>query len=183
MRIALAMVSLCLLLAPSELRAASHTIVSAYLDVSALEPGHQARLAVVLDIAKGLHAQSHTPLDPYAVKCELTLASVPGLVFGQIEYPRGKEEEFPALGKLSVYTGRVIILVTVTTTADAKSGPIKLSGSVQLQLCNSETCFAPEDDSFIVDTAVANAGTPIEAINKMLFPNPATSQPTSEPSK
>jgi len=172
-----------LLLAPSDLRAESRTKVSGGLDVSALEPGHEARLAALLDIAKDLHAQSHTPLDPYAVKCELTLIKVPGIVFGQIEYSNGTEKEFPALGKLSVYTGRVIIVVPVTLTADAKSGPIKLSGHLQLQVCNRETCFAPEKDSFVVDTAVADFGTPIEAINKTVSPNPATSQPTREPSK
>ena len=183
MRVTVIMLLLWLLLAASDLLAESHTKVSAGIDASALEPGHRALLAVVLDIPNDLHAQSHRPLDPYAVKCELTLANVPGIVFGQIEYPKGTEAEFPALGKLSVYTGRVIILVPVTPTADAKPGPIKLSGSVQLQVCNGETCFAPEEDDFNVDTAVADAGTPIDAINKALFPNPATSQPTSEPSK
>jgi thiol:disulfide interchange protein DsbD len=141
-------------LIPAIANAQTRSTVSGALDVSAIQQDSSGRLAVVLDIDPGFHAQSHTPLDEYAIKCEVTLNPVPGIVFGDIIYPAGKIEEYPQLGKLSVYTGRAIILVPFAATKDAKLGSITLSGTVEMQICNDDTCFPPEKSDFTIETKV-----------------------------
>jgi DsbC/DsbD-like thiol-disulfide interchange protein len=179
---------LWLVFVPSAALADSRATVTGALDVSAIQLDSPGRLAVVLDIAPGFHAQSNTPLDEYAIKCELTLNAVPGIEFGQIIYPAGRIEDYPQLGKLSVYTGRAIILVPFKATKDAKLGSVTLSGSVQMQICNDDTCFPPEKTVFSVETKVVPIGTPVEPRNEPLFPKapataPAQSQapPTTHP--
>ena len=168
---------ICFLSSPGPLLAKSLATVSGALNVSALQPGQTALLAVVIDIASGYHAQSHTPLDEYAIKCELTLQPFPGIEFGTIGYPDGKIEDYPNLGKLSVYTGRAIILVPVTVSKDVKADSVKLSGSVEVQICNNDTCFPPEDDAFAVEAKIVPAGSPVEPRNETLFPKEPTTQP------
>ena len=174
---------LLLMLAAGNLFADSHATISGALDVSALRAGQKARLAVVLDIADGYHAQSHTPADEFAIKCELTMDAVPGLEFGPIIYPAGKDENSPQLGKLNIYTGRVIILVPVTVANDAKIESIKITGYVQMQICNDESCFPPEKDAVEVDANVVPAGSTVEPRNEQIFTKAPSTQPASpEPS-
>ena len=168
-----------LFLWPQALFAQSHATVTGALDVSALREGHAARLAVILDVGKGFHAQSHTPLDDSAIKCELTLDPVPGITFGDIAYPDGKVEEYPQLGKLSVYTGKTIIYVPVTVTGSAPPGKIKLTGKLEMQICDNNTCFPPDSDVVSVDTEIVPEGTAVEPTNQDLFPKQAATQPAS----
>src|SRR5581483_3939985 len=96
--------------APAKKQRAS---VSAALNVSSLQPGKSAVLAVVIDVAPGLHAQSHTPLDENLIPLVVKLDGVPALTFGDVEYPAGEIKNYPALGQVSVYTGRAIMHVPI----------------------------------------------------------------------
>ena len=42
------------------------------------------------------------------------------MTFGEVEYPTGHDEEYPGLGKLNVYTGKVVVRVPVEVKPDAK---------------------------------------------------------------
>jgi hypothetical protein len=158
--------------------------VSAVLSTTAIHAGDKPTIAVVVVVHDGLHAQSHAPFDPDAVKFELTTDKNNQASFGEIQYPPGLEKTFPNLGKLSVYEGQTIVRIPVMVSADAKSGAIKLSGQITFQACNEESCFPPETVKYSVDTAVVPAD---QAVN----PNPdypamkttesPTSAPTTEP--
>jgi hypothetical protein len=115
--------------------------VSAALNVSALQPGKDAILAVVVDVPEGFHAQSHTPLDASLIKFEVKLDRSDAVVAREPVYPEPKLETYPALGKLSVYTDRVITYVPLAAKGDAKPGSLKLAGTVQLQLCDDQMCY------------------------------------------
>src|SRR5690349_11023583 len=84
------------------------TIEKTAVNFSALPAGKKAMAAVVLEVKEGFHAQSHVPLDPALIPFTVKMNDVPGLSFGEIQYPPGKIEDYPALGKLSVYTARTI---------------------------------------------------------------------------
>src|SRR5688500_1894426 len=83
----------------------------AVLNVSALRPGDKVMAAVELEIKPGFHAQSRTPTKPEFgeyKRYDLTLNETPGLLFGEPIFPAGEEHEYPNLGKLNVYTGKVV---------------------------------------------------------------------------
>src|SRR5271154_6037308 len=98
MRIFKSIALLAFLIAPAAAVAQSKATASAALDVSALRQGSSGQLAVILEVAPGYHAQSNTPTDDSAIKCELTLDAAAGVTFGAIVYPAGSEQTFPALG-------------------------------------------------------------------------------------
>ena len=103
MQIKLSMLLLVLLIAPAFCFAEPKVAMSAALDVSDLRQAHEATLAVVMDVPDGYHAQSNTPADDSAIKCELKLDAVSGIEFGQPIYPAGIDQQYPDLGKLNVY--------------------------------------------------------------------------------
>jgi hypothetical protein len=109
--------------------AASQAELSTALNTSALQPEKRAAAAVVvLDIAEGFHAQSHTPSKPEYIKFDVKMTPNPAVEFGEPVFPPGEDHTYAALGELNVYTGRVIVYVPLTVKADAPPGPITLKG-------------------------------------------------------
>ncbi len=127
----------------------------AVLDRAHLQSGEKATLAIVVSIPKGLHAQSHTPLDQFAIAFELTIKTPPGVTAGPIDFPAGKIENYPALGKLSVYTGDVTIFVPLEVAPDAKPGAVRITGELTAQLCDEQSCFGPENPGFSLTTSIS----------------------------
>src|ERR1041385_1701498 len=127
------------------------------LSTNALQPGHPAALALVIDIKGGYHAQSHNPLDPNLIPFEVRLEPNPALDFGPIQYPTGKIEQYKALGKLSVYTGQTIIYVPLAPKTSAALGSLKIKGTASYQICDDKSCFPPDETRFEFDATIAVA--------------------------
>src|SRR4051794_5143876 len=71
---------------------------------TSMEPGQDGVGGVVLDVKPGFHAQSHTPRQKNLVALTVTPDEGLAVKVGEIVYPPGKDEEYPALGPLNVYT-------------------------------------------------------------------------------
>src|SRR4051794_21709985 len=145
------------------------TTLTTALSRSALQPGQDAVVAVALDIKPGFHSQSHTPKDPDLIALNVTAAKTDGVTIGDIVYPPAKEESFPALGVLSIYSGKVIFYVPVKVAEDAKPGPLTLKGTIKYQICDDNSCFAPETKPWSVETKVAARGEASEPTSPELF--------------
>ena len=152
-------------------------ITKSELSLSALPIGHKAWIAVQVEIKPGFHAQSHEPLDPLLKKFSLTMTDNPSLSFGEAKYPPGKVEDYPKLGKLSVYTGTVTVYVPVETNADAKPGAIQIAGKVAYQICDDNECFMPEKKAFTIDTRIVTSDTAVQPNDPDFFKEIASSGP------
>jgi thiol:disulfide interchange protein DsbD len=157
-------------------------VKEAVLNYSALRAGQQEIAAVVVEIKPGFHAQSHTPVDQFAVKFEMTLKENPALVLGEPIYPEGKIENYPLLGRLSVYTGRVLLRFPVQAKADGKPGKIQITGSIQYQACDDSVCYPPEELPFKIETEIVGADATVTPNAPELFPSSATLVPATAPS-
>ncbi|HEY1684506.1 MAG TPA: thioredoxin family protein [Tepidisphaeraceae bacterium] len=166
--------------------------VSAELNVSALQPGQQAVVAVVLKLGPGLHAQSHTPLESYLIPYTVKLDTSAQLQALDPIYPAPMLKTYPMLGNLSVYEGEIVTYVPVQVKSDAQLGELKISGTVTYQVCNDRMCFAPQNSPWQVITKIVTAGQKIAPGNAELFKNfnPAvfaamkqTSQPATMPAQ
>lgn len=155
--------------------------VSAALNIEPLQAGQQAVVAVVLDVGMGLHAQSHTPLESYLIPLEVKTNANTAIDVSAPIYPVAKIVQYPMLGKLSVYVGRAIVYVPVQVKGDAKTGPVKISGTIRYQICNDRACFAPQDHAWEIQTNIVAAGQAIHPANTELFKdfNPAEITRTS----
>lgn len=161
----------------------------AAVNYSAIPAGHDAMLAVELDITPGFHAQSHMPLEPSYKAFQLEMEKNPALVFGDPQYPPGMTESYPNLGLLSVYTGKVIVRVPFKVKQDAPTGPLTISGTLSYQICDSNVCYLPEKTRFTIDSRIISAGETAQAAHPELFaasrdgPAPATKTSTPTPAQ
>lgn len=153
------------LAAPPKHGEITHSAVS----VSGLRQGQKAWAAVVVEIHEGFHAQSHTPLDENFIKFELKPDENRLVKFGTPKYPPGKIEDYPALGKLSVYTGKVVVLIPLEVPADAKTGPVEISGKVQFQACDDKVCYPPEQPKFSIKGEIVPAAAEVKPNEPELF--------------
>ena len=143
--------------------------VSAALNVESLIAGEPAVLAVVIDVKSGFHAQSHKPLDENLIPFTLKIEPNPAIEVYEPVYPPGEVHEYKLLGKMSVYTGRAIAYVPLRVKSNAPAGSIKLTGSADYQICDDQSCYAPDSSPIAIETAIAPAGTSIKPANAELF--------------
>jgi thiol:disulfide interchange protein DsbD len=142
---------------------------TAVVNYTGLKPGQKAWAAVVVQIKPGLHAQSHTPLDENFIKFQVKADDNPAVSFGEPRYPPGKVEDYPALGKLSVYAGKVVTYIPLAVKADAKPGPLELTGKVTFQACDDKVCYPPESPKFTIKTEIVGADAPVKPNEPELF--------------
>ncbi|HEY7120851.1 MAG TPA: cytochrome c biogenesis protein CcdA [Tepidisphaeraceae bacterium] len=143
--------------------------VSAHLNFTAVHPGQQAAVAIVLDLQRGFHAQSHTPKDPNLIALSVRTDARPLVTLGQPIYPPGHDENYPGLGEVNVYSGRTIVYVPIEIANDAKPGPLTLGGTIRYQVCDDKMCFAPQTTPWRVEFKVVGAGETTEANQAELF--------------
>ena len=148
------------------------------LNFDALQPGQQAVMAVVVEIKEGFHAQSHTPSAENYSKFETSPEASPAIHWLVPIYPPGEVVSAPGVGELNVYTGRVTVYVPFEVVGDAPSGDLKLTGKVNLQVCNDKSCFPPQDLDVSLDTKIVARGQAVRPTKPELFKDfdPATFQ-------
>jgi thiol:disulfide interchange protein len=160
----------CIMTAVSQAQPAAHAkLVDAAFSTTALQPGQQAVAAIVLDINDGFHAQSHTPSDPTYIKFTATAEANSSLTVFEPVYPTGEEKNYPNLGKLNVYTGRVIVYFPVQVKSDAATGTLKFEGTLRYQCCDENACYPPSNTKFSIETTIVPAGQQIESQKPELF--------------
>jgi thiol:disulfide interchange protein len=174
MRFATALL-LSLLLQATSFAAMQTATYSAKLSTSALQSGQTAVIAVVVDIKKGLHTQSHTPNQDSGVNYiafEVTPDPNSAVDFLAPIYPEPKTETFAALGPQSVYTGEVVVFIPLRVKTDAALGDTRITGKLTWQACNDSTCFPPSRNKpFEISTSIVGAGEKITPTDPTLFAN------------
>lgn len=143
--------------------------VEAAMNVDALQPGAQAVVAVVLDIQHPYHAQSNTPLDETLIPTTVTLEADPRLTAYQAIYPPAIERTYEALGRLSLFEGRVVVFVPIEISRDAAPGEFVIRGNARVQVCDDQACFPPTDYAFEIPTNIVAAGSTVSPANAELF--------------
>jgi hypothetical protein len=113
-----------------------------------LEPvprGKAFEIAVVVEIVRGFHMNSHKPTDPYLIATTLTPQVPAGFDLVDSIYPDGRDEKFAFSPNkpLNVYTGKVTLRLKLAAHADAPLGPAAIPLTLRYQACNDTTCLQP----------------------------------------
>jgi thiol:disulfide interchange protein DsbD len=156
-------------------------VTKAVASLSALPAGHKAMLAVVVEIKDGFHAQSHTPMDSFAIAFKATPDKNDAITFGEPVYPAGKVENYPKLGMLSVYTGQVIIRIPIEVKAAAKPGLVDITGKLNFQACDDNVCYPPESPDFKISTQIVPADSEVKPNEPELFPTASSGPGATQP--
>jgi len=146
-----------------------HTFVS-------LEPvpaGKEFQVAVVVDILRGYHMNSHKPTDPYLIPTTLTAQLPAGIELAETIYPPGKLEKFVFSPDkpLDVYTGSVTLRLRLTAKSGAASGVTAIPMMLRYQACNDAACLPPVKVPVAAKFELAAAGTKSRAVHPEVFTN------------
>ena len=144
--------------------------VEAYLSHERIRPEDTFQIAVVAEVQKGYHINSHTPLDGFLVPTFVKFDKEEGIVFGPVSYPKPILTSFSfSPHKVSAYEGKVVLLAEGRLSADVPLGDTQISGHLTYQACDDQSCLMPKSSKFDIPLKVVGIGEPTKMINKHIF--------------
>jgi uncharacterized protein YcnI len=142
-----------------------------YVSLDPVPRGKTFETAIVVEIARGFHMNSHKPSDPYLIPTTLTPQLPAGFELVDTIYPEGSKEKFAFSPNkpLDVYTGKVTLRLRLSARADAPLGAAKLPITLRYQACNDTTCLQPVKVPVDAKFEVAAAGAKSHAAHTDIF--------------
>ncbi len=133
--------------------------------------GKDFQAAVVVDIARGFHMNSHKPTDEYLIPTTLTAQLPAGFELNDTIYPNGRLEKFSFSPNkpLDVYTGSVTLKLRLTADAKAPLGMATIPVTLRYQACNDAACLPPVKVPVNVEVRVAAATAKAQPLHPEVF--------------
>jgi DsbC/DsbD-like thiol-disulfide interchange protein len=153
--------------------AASIVKPQAYVSLQPVPRGKEFQVAVVAEIARGYHVNSHKPADAYLIPTTVTPQLPAGFQLVDTIYPDGKLETFAFSPDkpLDVYTGSVTLRLRITVQADATLGSTTIPFTLRYQACSESTCLPPVKVPVAVKLDVAAANVSARPLHPEIFIN------------
>ena len=116
-----------------------------YVSLEPVPRGKEFQIAVVAEIARGFHMNSHRPSDAYLIPTTLTPQVPTGFKVLDTIYPDGHGEKFSFSPDkpLDVYSGSVTIKLRLLAETSAALGATAIPMTLRYQACNDSTCLPP----------------------------------------
>jgi DsbC/DsbD-like thiol-disulfide interchange protein len=142
-----------------------------YVSLEPVPAGKEFQAAVVVDIARGFHMNSHKPSDQYLIPTTLTPQVPAGIELVDTIYPAGKLEKFAFSPDkpLDVYTGSVTLRLRLAAKASAAQGSTTIPMTLRYQACNDSSCLPPVKVPVSVKFELAAAGARSRAVHPEIF--------------
>ncbi|MGH9748083.1 MAG: protein-disulfide reductase DsbD domain-containing protein [Candidatus Acidiferrales bacterium] len=142
-----------------------------YVSLEPVPRGKTFEVAIVVEIVRGFHMNSHKPSDAYLIPTTLTPQAPAGFEVLDTIYPDGHDEKFAFSPKkpLNVYTGTVTLKLKLSAHADAALGAATIPITLRYQACNDTTCLQPVKVPVDAKFEVAAAGAKSHAAHTDVF--------------
>lgn len=142
-----------------------------YVSLEPVPAGKEFQAAVVVDIARGFHMNSHKPSDQYLIPTTLTPQVPVGIELLDTIYPAGKLEKFAFSPDkpLDVYTGSVTLRLRLKAQSTAPPGSTTIPMTLRYQACNDSSCLPPVKVPVNVRFEMAAAGAKSRAVHPEIF--------------
>jgi hypothetical protein len=143
----------------------------AVVSVDPVPREREFQAAVMVDIARGFHMNSHQPTDEYLIPTTLTPQLPAGFQLTDTVYPKGRLEGFAFSPNkpLDVYTGSVVFKLRLVAQANAPLGAQTIPVTLRYQACNDAACLPPVKVAVMVQLNVAAAGATSRRVHPELF--------------
>ncbi|MGA8222038.1 MAG: protein-disulfide reductase DsbD domain-containing protein [Candidatus Acidiferrales bacterium] len=143
----------------------------AFVSAEPVTRGKEFQAAIVVEIAKGFHMNSHKPTDAYLIATTLTPQLPAGFQLLDTIYPAGQLEKFTFSPNkpLDVYTGKVTLRLRIAAAGDAPLGATTIPVTLRYQACNDTTCLQPVKIPLELKFSVAAAGAKSRAVHPEIF--------------
>jgi DsbC/DsbD-like thiol-disulfide interchange protein len=150
----------------------------AYVSLAPVPRGRTFEVAIVVDIARGFHMNSHKPTDEYLIPTTITPQLPAGVTLAGTIYPSGRlgKFAFSPTKPLDVYTGSVTLKLRLVAQANAPLGPTAIPVTLRYQACNDAACLPPVKVPVNVQIEVAAASVKAQAQHPEVFSNTAPAQ-------
>ncbi len=147
----------------------------AYVSLDPVPRGKSFQAAVVVNIARGFHMNSHKPTDEYLIPTTITPQLPPAMKLSDVIYPHGRLEKFAfsPTKPLDVYTGSVTLKLQLLVQASAPLGATTIPVILRYQACNDAACLPPVKVAVNVELEVAAAGAKAQPAHPEVFLVPA----------
>jgi DsbC/DsbD-like thiol-disulfide interchange protein len=149
-----------------------------YVSLDPVPQGKEFQIAVVVEIARGYHMNSHHPSDAYLIPTALTPQVPAGFQLLDTIYPDGHPQRFSFSPDkpLDVYSGSVTLKLKLQSQTSAPLGAVTIPLTLRYQACNDSTCLPPVklpvEAQFVVGSSDAKAHT----MHPEVFSPPASSK-------
>jgi thiol:disulfide interchange protein DsbD len=142
-----------------------------YVSFDPVPRGKEFQAAVIVDIARGFHMNSHKPSDEYLIPTTLTPQLPAGFQLADTVYPEGRLEKFSFSPNkpLNVYTGSVTLKLRLLVQPNATIGGVTIPVTLRYQACNDAACLPPVKIPVIIPLNVAAAGAKSQPVHPELF--------------
>lgn len=128
------------------------------------------QVLVQMDIAPTWHINSNQPLEDFLIPTEIFFDETAGISFGKIQYEKPDLRRFAfSENDMAVYEHRVYALANITLQPGTSADSLRISGAVNYQACNDQSCLAPSEALFSKTVKLLPADTQVEYINTELF--------------
>jgi len=145
--------------------------VSAHSDHTSVPRGGTLRIAVALDIEGGYHVNAHQTSQSFQVPTVLTPEPSNAVRWGAVQYPPGQlfAPVWAEGEKLSVYTGRTLLLVEAQVADDAPTGETPLRLKLSYQGCDARSCYQPASQEVVTAAGIIEKGGAAVEANEDIF--------------
>ena len=152
---------------------AAATVVKphAYVSLEPVPREKEFEAAIVVEIQRGYHLNSHKPTDPYLIPTTATAQPPAGIELRDTIYPDGKLEKFSFSPdkELDVYTGSITVRLKLAANASTALGEAAIPVTLRYQACNDTACLPPVKVPVTVKFEVAAAGTQARPAHPEIF--------------
>jgi DsbC/DsbD-like thiol-disulfide interchange protein len=140
--------------------------------------GKEFQIAVVIEIARGYHTNSHHPSDAYLIPTTLTPQLPAGFQLLDTTYPDGHAQKFSFSPDkpLDVYSGSVTLKMKLQAQTSAPLGTIAIPMTLRYQACNDSTCLPPVKLPVEAQVVVGAADAKTHNAHPEIFAAPSSSK-------
>ncbi len=152
--------------------------IETLLSVDKLAPNARFRLAVVIDVAAPWHINANPVSAEGLIPTTLTLQPPSSIVIDRIMYPKGAITKVAWNDEpVALYTGKTIVFAEGHVSGDAKTGPVKIEGTLRYQACNDNVCIAPRNIPVALETEIVPESEKPQPVHTDIFAAAAASAP------
>jgi DsbC/DsbD-like thiol-disulfide interchange protein len=145
----------------------------AYVSLDRVPRGKAFEVAVVVEIARGFHMNSHKPSDEYLIPTTIAAQIPAGIKLEDTVYPSGRLQKFAfsPTKPLDVYTGSVTLRLKLLAQGNAPLGSVTIPMTLRYQACNDAACLPPVKVLVNVPLEIVAATVKARPVHPELFPN------------
>jgi uncharacterized protein YcnI len=149
-----------------------------YISLDTVPQGKEFQIAVVVEIARGYHMNSHRPSDAYLIPTTLTPEVPSGFQLLDTIYPDGHLQKFSFSPDkpLDVYSGSVTVKLKLLAQTSAPLGAITVPITLRYQACNDSTCLPPVKVPVEAQVVVGPSDAKAHAMHPEVFSPPSSSK-------